>query len=649
MNPNHSILYRSFHPLLRAIRFNVLKARLLLGTSCILIVILATGLFVIHSSHQLSDSIRIVFDENFRLAKALEDIQDSAGKLNGAFVLMLAGERELSREISEEYLDKLGALHEDIDRRFQVIDQETRENLNRLNMKIGAVLGLAEDSFQIGEDGFHADELIRGYARDLGPLLLEVSDLASEIQTWNEGDFAGWQDRSQARLVHLIRSILLAMIVVMVVLLYFTYRMAYSVFQPIQRLTRSVRQLGRGNLDQEIPVFSRDEIGLLSKSLNRLTSNIRSYQERTSAKLVRMYQTIEMTLAALPHPIFILDADCRIEFLNSSARRLLGDRDGDEDSRLPSPLREKVEEVTEAGKHLNPYRLTEALRITAPDRDRYFIPRILLLRDQVEKVFGVAVILEDVTDLRISDEMKTNFVSTVNHELKTPLTGARMSLHLLKKKVINRLNGEECELLDTAYADTEKLYHTLNNLLDITRAEEEELKQRCSIWDPKEMLGEIVERAVATVPEQDVVVDLEIDEDVPPLQADRKQIEIVFVNLLTNAIKYSGPGSRVMVRGRCLDSGAVRISVIDTGPGISSEHQERIFERFFRVPGQSENGGGIGLSIAQRLVELQGARIRVRSERGKGAEFFVDFPPDTIAVCRSGEGVSGQQEVRAGG
>jgi signal transduction histidine kinase len=245
------------------------------------------------------------------------------------------------------------------------------------------------------------------------------------------------------------------------------------------------------------------------------------------------------------------------------------------------------------------------------------------MRNKENVAFGVAVVLNDVTRFRLLDGAKTHLVATVSHELKTPLTSVRMALHILLEKTVGVLTAKQEELVQAACSDTERLLGILNNLLDLAMLEEGNAELAREAVPPAELLSTVMSQTADGVSTKGLRIECRVDPGLPDVLVDRQRINHVFANLLTNAIKHSPEGCEIRLRASRAEDHAVRFTVSDSGPGIPEQYQARVFDRFFRVPGQRSNGAGLGLSIAKEIAVAHGGRIGVQSSPGDGATFYV--------------------------
>lgn len=221
--------------------------------------------------------------------------------------------------------------------------------------------------------------------------------------------------------------------------------------------------------------------------------------------------------------------------------------------------------------------------------------------------------------LRRSDEIKTALLRTVSHDLRTPITAIRAAAEALTSPTIGE--GDRMELREAIIDDSDRLASLVDNLLALSRLRTgtaEPSRDWCSI-------AEVVEAAVDDLDIDRDRFQLSIDDRLPFIRADAAQLERVFVNLLSNAARYSG-GERVSVRAREV-SGRVVIRVVDRGPGIRDRDLERIFEAFYQGPDDSSHtGAGLGLAIVKGFVEANGGQVSVESLPGQGTTFMVEFP-----------------------
>jgi signal transduction histidine kinase len=383
------------------------------------------------------------------------------------------------------------------------------------------------------------------------------------------------------------------------------------------------KELGDGKLDQVVPVASHDELGQLADAFNKMATKLRAYRQVTSDQILQARQMTEITFSAFPDAIIALAPDGRINFTNPAADRLFHKLDLR--SALPAVAQSEVERVLKGGEDYLPTSFEKAMCVRVDDQETFLLPRVIGMRDESGNLFGAAVILQDVTRFRLLDEVKTNLVSTVSHELKTPLTSVRMGLHLLLEERIGALNPKQIELLLAARDDSERLLRMINDMLDLAKLESGRSRLPRQPISPPELVESAARELRDFVEARGSKLATKVSYELPSVAVDAQQIAHVFSNFVSNAVKHTKAGGEVTLAAR-RHGRSVRFSVIDHGPGIPVSYQDQLFDRFFRVPGAEVSGAGLGLAIAKEIVMAQGGTIGVHSEPGEGSEFYFDLP-----------------------
>lgn len=402
--------------------------------------------------------------------------------------------------------------------------------------------------------------------------------------------------------------------------LIFGWALGRALLDPIRQLTASAAALGEGNLDRDVPVTSRDELGELARTFNTMAARLRTYREALAAKALRAQRAMEATLTSAPDPLWLVARDGTIEVANPAAAALAAGPDFAGD--LPEALRGPLRDVLATG---NPYLPTDFQRVITLG-GRHYLPRILAIGDPLAEFRGAAVVLQDVTKFRLLDDAKTNLVGTVSHELKTPLTSLRLAVYLLLEEPPAALTPAQRELLEQARSDADRLLRILDTLLDLSRIEAGVAAPSLEILAVPDLLEGVAQeaRVILAASGQRLVVDNALGAAVVP--ADPAGIRHVFMNLLTNAAKYGPPGSEIRLYAAQADEGFLRFGVRDAGPGVAPEHRQRVFEKFYRVPDQTARGTGLGLAVCREIVVAHGGSIACDAAPGGGADFYFRLP-----------------------
>ncbi len=221
--------------------------------------------------------------------------------------------------------------------------------------------------------------------------------------------------------------------------------------------------------------------------------------------------------------------------------------------RLPPSVQAEVDRVFKGAPDFLPTSFERVIVFRVEDHEVFMLPRVIGMRDESGHIFGAAVILQDVTRLRLLDEVKTNLVSTVSHELKTPLTSVRMGLHLLLEERIGPLNSKQTELLLAAREDSERLLRMINDLLDLAKLESGKAVLPSEVIEPRELVESAMEDLRAFVESRGSRLVTRIEPGLPKVFVDAQQIAHVFSNFVSNAVKHTKAGEEIVLGAKKQD------------------------------------------------------------------------------------------------
>jgi signal transduction histidine kinase len=225
------------------------------------------------------------------------------------------------------------------------------------------------------------------------------------------------------------------------------------------------------------------------------------------------------------------------------------------------------------------------------------------------------------------DVLKSQFLSVATHELRTPLSIILGYNAMIEESALERLTAEERGLLRESLSACKRLMRLVNSMLDLSQLQSGKIRLQVSACDIGQSLRGVVKLFEAEAHRRGLKMDLNLDPSIPQIEVDPERIEQVFVNLVSNALKYTDADGVVSIFGGTLENGRVTIHVSDTGIGIAPEYQEMIFDEFARVRGNSSRpGSGLGLAIVRRILEAHGGDISVNSSPGQGSTFTVRLP-----------------------
>lgn len=247
------------------------------------------------------------------------------------------------------------------------------------------------------------------------------------------------------------------------------------------------------------------------------------------------------------------------------------------------------------------------------------------IKNSEGKITGLSKIARDITDKKLEEQRKHDFIAAVSHELKTPLTSIKSYIQLAKAKAKGFEDQFSFNVLTRAELQTLKMTTMIHDFLNVSRLEQGKMQLNLSLFPLKELMEEVISEAILLIPNH--LLDYSGFPSVS-LLADRNKIVQVLINLLNNAKKYSGSGTTIKIICQ-LDNNQVNFSISDQGMGISTADQLHLFERFYSVNVQKNkqsSGFGIGLYLVAEILKLHGSSIKLTSKPGKGSVFSFSLP-----------------------
>lgn len=405
------------------------------------------------------------------------------------------------------------------------------------------------------------------------------------------------------------------------------------VLRPIDALKRGITEIANHNYRQRLEFPGNREFESVAESFNDMAAKLDEYRRSSLDDLMAAKKRIEAIVDTLHEPIVGLDPDRRILFMNREALSVLNlpeevvGRNATEVALSNDLLRRLIRGLYEEKQQGDGQ---EPLKIYADNKESYFqvenTPLYITPVGGSERQFvGNLIVLNNITRFKELDSAKTNFISTVSHEMKTPISSILMSLQLLGDTRLGALNSEQQQLVGSIRESSDRLLSITGELLNMTQIETGKLKLIPKVTKPIELIDYAVKATQVLADRFCCFVEVDYPEKISKLFVDNEKIAWVITNLLSNAIHHSPEKSRIII-GAVPHEKAVEIYVRDFGRGIDPRYHKSIFERYFRVPGTKVQGSGLGLAISKEFVEAHGGTISVESEIGKGSRFSILLP-----------------------
>lgn len=405
---------------------------------------------------------------------------------------------------------------------------------------------------------------------------------------------------------------------------------------PIKQLTQSIQEIANKNYSQRLHFKGNDEFADLSIAFNSMSAKLEEYENSNLAKLLFEKKRIEILINNMPDPIIGLDENLKILFANEQSLKILALKSEQligslaTDISLKNDLMQSLtNDIISSSKNTTAF-TSKPMKIYADGKESYFEKEILLISlkptgENIDKQIGYVLILKNITPFKELDFAKTNFIATVSHELKTPIASILMSLKLIEDKRVGELNVEQSDLMQHIKEDSERLLKITSELLNMSQVETGKIQLSLQSANPLEMMNYAINANRSQAEKSGIKLVNQIEEKIPNVSADPEKTAWVLTNLVANAIRYSHENAQVILSAKEINT-AVEFSVKDFGKGIESKFKEKVFDRYFRIPGTNKEGTGLGLAISKEFIEAQGGKISLASELGMGCEFKFVLP-----------------------
>lgn len=400
------------------------------------------------------------------------------------------------------------------------------------------------------------------------------------------------------------------------------------VFEPVNEITETAREMALGNLDRELHIYSQDEIGQLARSINDMARQLR----KTINQITEERNRVRAILDSMADGMIALDREGRVLQVNRVVEEVFGlNQETCQGKNILGVVRNyDVERLLKrALKQQQP--MSQEVKIIGP-KPRIFRLHATPLKAPGQETGGVVVLLRDITERKKLEEMRTEFVANVSHELRTPLTSIRGFLETLLDGALDDPNAAR-HFLEIMSKETERLTRLIDDLLDLSKIEERRVVHRWQAVDLGDLINRVASMFRPQAREKELSLSVQLPPGLPHVQGDPDMLAQVLINLVDNAIKYTPAKRQVTIRAMAVGD-QLRVEVEDTGIGIPAESLPRIFERFYRVDKarSRELGGiGLGLAIVKHIIRAHGGKVQVESTPGKGSIFSFTLPLDKSA------------------
>ncbi|MEN3013036.1 MAG: ATP-binding protein [Endomicrobiia bacterium] len=425
----------------------------------------------------------------------------------------------------------------------------------------------------------------------------------------------------------LVRQTTQLLILILIISVIISLLIATGISQPILKIIEAAKAVAAGNFNVSIDIKTYDELEILGKTFNHMAKKLNEYAEIQLDKLIAEKTKTEAIIFSIKDGIILTDYEGNILLINKKAKEILDIKEENIENLnifniLNETLKPKIQEIIN-----QPNKIFE-IDLSTENYPRFYQGISLPVLTPKNEKLGIVSVLHDITLEKEIDKMKDDFLHSITHDLRNPMTSIRGFIKFLLDGVAGPINEQQKKILETMERASFKLLNMINDILDIAKLEAGKMEINLEKTNIIKIITSVIELLQPQYERKNITLFFAPQKDNVEISVDAKLIERVYINLIGNAIKFTPEYGKITVdiyeTGNYVES-----FVEDTGEGIPKEYLDKIFEKFTQVKNKSKGGTGLGLTICKYIIELHNGKIWVESELGKGSKFIFRLPKNT--------------------
>lgn len=478
------------------------------------------------------------------------------------------------------------------------------------------------------------DKALSYYNKTIVPQFTKVKEALFSLSSINEDAMFNSKDRAtknaEKSTYIIIAVTLFAIIGGFALSRQFTARF----LKPVTDLTETMKELKSGSRTIRAEVQSKDEIGILASELNNLIGTLQQYEQSTLGRILNEKNRTMAIVKSISDPLIVLDTNFRMVLINNACEKFFGIKEERATNRhFLEELRngELFDFISTGGfnrenvdnsKGSEPHSREKIISITVNNEEWHFNTIVTAVYGDNGIPIGIIVLMQNVTQLKNLEKVRTDFIATISHELKTPLTSIVMGTDMMLNENIGTINIEQQDVLYAIKEDSDRLSTLVNDLLELTKIESEKAIYKFENCHIEKIIDSSAKQFIQQSQRKEISLIIECENHLPLIRADQEKITWVINNLVSNALKYTNAGDEIRISASVLNN-KMKVTVKDTGAGIPEEYIDKIFNKFVQVKdGDIEvRGTGLGLSVVKDIILAHGGTIKCESTLDVGSSF----------------------------
>jgi PAS domain S-box-containing protein len=462
------------------------------------------------------------------------------------------------------------------------------------------------------------------YTSEIQPLYEKLNKSLRDISEINDKAMTDKKDSMNKNIESAIKMTLGLSLFLILVGLALSLKYINRFLNPLYSLHDDIIKAKEGDFTHRAEILTDDEIGILAEEFNNMSEKINQFQHSTFGKLLDEKNRSMTIIKSISDPIIVLDTNYRIVLLNDEAENYFRITQAQATGRHVLETLTYGELFDFISNVMDNNIEKDSKIMSFKNNSTIFKINLSKINDNMNKTNGIVVYFQNITEIKKVEKLKHDLISSLSHEIKTPLTSIMMGASLLEDSEMMESNKNFNKIVSAISEDSQKLLNLINNFLRYGQLESDQKLLNMDFCSAYDIINRSVEEYYSLLENKNIELRIGLQDNLPELHVDEEKIGWVLNNLMSNAIKYTKNFGSVLI-GAYENNGYLSIFVKDTGIGITNEYQTRIFEKFFRANSESD-GTGLGLALSKQIVELHGGNIYCESQYGLGSTFTFELP-----------------------
>lgn len=602
-----------------------IKSKISLILIVFLLLTIGNSFVSINYFNKLQQSIDSIMHANYDSVVAAQNMIESIERQDSLELTFLFEQSNtLSLEHEERHVDFIEWLYKAknniTEEGESVIVDEINRNYTEYISKVRNLEKMKSEEGDIKAKQYYYEEIL--------PLFEKLKSGCSKLLEINQNSMVEMKEESRLLANEACYYILAITGIVIIIGLAIIGYLLKKIINPIEALEGGIKEVSKGNYKYLIPLKKDKEINYILTEFNNMTNKLEEYELLNVNEILREKQKGEAIIESIDSPIIITDADNKVTMINKAAERILDIKEKNVTSRHfleGMDSREIFNIIQKSQSSSREFKSEDDIEFVIKDKSIYFRVTANPIWFERNENIGTVTLMQDVTTFKEIQKLKSEFISTVSHEFRTPLTSICMAVELLLEREFEDIDGE-MELLGIIKEDSERLDRLVGELLDLSKMEAGKIEMDMNDVDIKEVIEPVKKVLKMQLEERRISLSLDINGLTRKVKADSNKISWVIVNLVGNALRYTkddGSG-KIEIKTKQVNNDML-VTISDNGQGISEENQKLIFEKFIQIKDESGaevGSSGLGLAICKEIVKAHRGEIWVDSTLGEGSTFY---------------------------